>query len=148
METAYKRPFAVSYIQPRPLVLFTPASCEAVAAERAGGERGLIFAKQKASRAHPSIAAASEAVAATLRLALNAGRRNLKDCLQTGLLYLRKRQKGCGEKRRAFPRGAQSARGAGRGAACRAVKTAISSFISHNSSFPADLQFAVRGDKL
>ena len=51
-----------------------------------------------------------------LRRVLNAGRWNLKDRLQTGLLYLRKRQKGRGEKRRAFPRGAQSARGAGRGA--------------------------------
>ena len=62
-----KRPFAGTPKQPMMVVLFTPASCERVARERAGGERGLIFAKQKASRVHPSIAAASSAVAATMR---------------------------------------------------------------------------------
>ena len=72
------RPFAATSIQPQTSVLFTPARCEAVAAERAGGERGLLFAGQKAIRVHPSIAAASEASAATLRLALSAGRANVK----------------------------------------------------------------------
>ena len=42
----------------------THAMCEAVAAERAGGERGFLFAAQKAeNRVPPSIKAASEAVA-------------------------------------------------------------------------------------
>ena len=116
LEYAYKRRFAVSHIQLQTLVLFTHARGEAVAAERAGGERGLLFAGQKASRVHPSIAAASEAVAATMRRPLNAGRANVKDRLQTGPLSLRKRHKGSGEKRRAFPRWARSAWGAGRGA--------------------------------
>ena len=115
LETAYKRPFAGAPKQPMMVVLFTPASCERVARERAGGERGWLFAGQKANRVHPSIAAASEASAATLRLALSAGRANLKDRPQTSLLYLRKRQKGCGEKRRAFPREARSAAGCGAG---------------------------------
>ena len=45
----------------------THGCSERVARERAGGERGLLFAGQKASRVHPSIAAASSAVAATMR---------------------------------------------------------------------------------
>ena len=117
--------YAVSHKQPMMAVLFTHAQCERVARERAGGERGLLFAGQKANRVHPSIAAASEVVAATLRQQLNAGRANVKDRLQTNLLSLRKRQKGSGEKRRAFPRWAQSAQGAGRGLASQAVKPCI-----------------------
>ena len=110
------RRYAKTHKQPVMAVLFTHARGEAVAAERAGGERGLLFAGQKANRVHPSIAAASEAVAATMRRRLNAGRANVKDRLQAGPLSLRKRQKGFGEKRRAFPRWARSAWGAGRGA--------------------------------
>ena len=41
--------------------------CERVARERAGGERGFLFAGRKESRVHPSNKAASEAAAATLR---------------------------------------------------------------------------------
>jgi len=55
--------------------LSTHGCCEAVAAERAGGERGFLFATQKAeNRVPPSIKAASSAAAATMRLPLNAGR--------------------------------------------------------------------------
>ena len=59
--------------------------CERVARERAGGERGFIFACQKENRVPPSNKAASEVPAATLRRVLNAGRRNSKDRLQTRL---------------------------------------------------------------
>ena len=43
-----------------------------------GGERGFLFAGQKENRVHPSIKAASEAVAATLRRPVNASRSNFK----------------------------------------------------------------------
>ena len=109
------RRYAKTHKQPVMAVLFTHARGEAVAAERAGGERGWLFAGQKANRVHPSIAAASEAVAATMRRRLNAGRWNLKEWLQTGPLSLRKRQKGSGEKRRAFPRMGAKRLGCGAG---------------------------------
>ena len=47
--------------------MLTHGCCEAVAAERAGGERGIHFAGQNECRVPPSNKAASEAVAATLR---------------------------------------------------------------------------------
>ena len=109
------RRFAKTHKQPVMAVLFTHARGEAVAAERAGGERGLLFAGQKANRVHPSIAAASSAVAATMWRRLNAGRANVKDRLQAGPLSLRKRQKGSGEKRRAFPRMGAKRPGCGAG---------------------------------
>jgi hypothetical protein len=62
--------------------LLTHGGCEAVAAERAGGERGFLFAMQKAeNRVPPSIKAASSAAAATMRQLLNAGRAKLKKAI-------------------------------------------------------------------
>jgi hypothetical protein len=86
--------------------------CEAVAAERAGGERGFLFAAQKAeNRVPPSIKAASEAAAATMRLPLNAGRANVKKQYKR-LFFSQTPKKGCGEKRRGFsPRDAKRPRG-------------------------------------
>ena len=95
----------------------THARCEAVAAERAGGERGFLFAAQKTeNRVPPSIKAASSTVAATLRRPLNAGRANVKKQYKR-LSFSPTPKKGCGEKRRGFsPRRARSASwGAGRG---------------------------------
>ena len=108
--------FAARHIQTQTLVLFTPARCERVARERAGGEQGWLFAGQKASRVHPSIAAASEAPAATMRRVLNAGRWNLKDRLQTGPLYLRTAKGVRGKAWRLPPNGALRAPGVRGGA--------------------------------
>ena len=90
--------------------------CEAVAAERAGGERCFLFAGQKENRVHPSNKAASEVLAATLRRVLNAGRRNSKDRLQTRLHRCGSGKRGPGKSEGLFPEwGAQRTRGAGRG---------------------------------
>ena len=106
----------------------THACCEAVAAERAGGERGFLFAARKAeNRVPPSSKAASSTVAATLRRPLNAGRANVKK-LYGRLSLPQTPQRGAGESAGAFPRGARSdpgegfrqeTRGAGHGLPCR-----------------------------
>ena len=86
---------------------FAHTYCEAVAAERAGGERGFLFAGQKENRVHPSIKAASKAFAAALRRTLNAGRVNQKK-RSSGKSFSPAPQKGRGEKRWGFsPRGAK-----------------------------------------
>ena len=99
-----KRSFAETLKGTTCVSMPTHGCCERVARERAGGERGLLFAGQKANRVPPSNKAASEAVAATMRRLLNAGRRKFKRVIENALESLRKRQKGTGEKRRAFPR--------------------------------------------
>ena len=75
----------------------THAWCEAVAAERAGGERRLFFAGQKESRVHPSIKAASEAVAASHAAAaerrpLECKKNNINTCVSH-----RHRKRGAGK---------------------------------------------------
>ena len=92
--------------------------CEAVAAERAGGERGIHFAGQNECRVPPSNKAASEAPAATLRRVLNAGRRDSKECLQTRLHRCASGKKGPGKSEGLSPgwgRAAHPGCGAGRG---------------------------------
>ena len=101
-----------------------PASgcCERVARERAGGERGCLFAGQKDSRVHPSNKAARQTDAATLRCPFAAGRRNSKDRLQTCLHRCASGKRGSGKSEGLFPEWcAARTGGAGRSAAepCR-----------------------------
>ena len=77
---------------------------ERVARERAGGERGIHFASQNECRVHPSTKAASEAGAVSHTVAAERRPRKFKGMSANALASLRKRQKGSGEKRRAFPR--------------------------------------------
>ena len=154
------------------VVLFTPASCERVARERAGGERGtevqgsrkvvcrqrsvcpaglaviglgttvrdrkpLNFqppqaaeplnqnAGQKANRVHPSIAAASEAPAASF--AAGAERRPLefKGSSANGLALLAEAAKGARGKAKGFPPRGAKRQGCGAGRGNRAVKPCI-----------------------
>ena len=99
--------------------------CERVARERAGGERVFVFACQKEKRVPPSNKAASEAAAATLRWLLNAGRRNLKERLQTNLLLCGS-GRGFGGRQDLPPKGALARPGCGAGRGLRrAVKPRI-----------------------
>ena len=111
--------FAVPHIKPQTLVLFAHTRCERVARERAGGERGRLFAGQKASRVPPGIAAASEAVAATMRRGLNAGRAKFKVTSANTYIFPCGSGKGVREKLRLsqMARVARPGGGAGLGAA-------------------------------
>ena len=72
---------------------------------RAGGERDFLFASQKENRVHPSIAAASEAFAATLRRTLNAGRRYLKKAPMRQIFFTDAAKEARGKAQGRFPAG-------------------------------------------
>ena len=118
-----KRSFAATFSGTTYVSMPAHGCCERVARERAGGERGFIFACQKENRVPPSNKAASEVPAATMRRVLNAGRRNSKDCLQTRLHFCASK----GVRGKAFPpKGARSAPGVQGGARrCGAGKPCI-----------------------
>ena len=80
-----------------------------------GASEAILFADQKGCRVHPSIAAASEAFAATLRRTLNAGRRYLKKAPMRYIFLADAEKEARGKAQGCFP--------AGRGATAPCIKT-------------------------